>query len=182
MAQRKILLNSAQIEVKIRDVIRYPLLSDYMQNGQSKPVVLIGVMTGAYPFMYNLGLALSVRHSVDFITVKSYEGKSRKESQVVSDISIDIEGKYVIIVDEYSDSGKTLEFLIKHLSKKNPFALKTCTLIYKESKTFTPNYFGVKLAKDDPRWFYGYGLDRSDGTERNTNCIYYDEEIKEGLV
>ena len=79
--------------------------------------------------------------------------------EMQSDITTDIEGRDVIIVEDIIDSGKTLAYFIDVLKKRNPKSIKICAFLDKKERReidIKADYVGF----DIPCGFVvGYGLD-----------------------
>lgn len=168
---RKILINNPQREVIMRDVLAHNIYQQWVNEGQNKTLVIIGILTGAYKMVSDLGPVLGLPHQVDFIKLKSYKGQERGEISILLENEIDIKDKFVVLMDEYCDSGHTLKFAKEYLEKQEPFKVITATFLYKENDLIKPDHFGQKIDKNDKSWFYGYGLDL-DGFNRSDKCIY----------
>jgi hypoxanthine phosphoribosyltransferase len=137
-------------------------------------LVLVGVLKGAFVFMADLARHLTVDFDVEFVRLSSY-GKARESSGTVTilkDISADIRGKHVLIVEEIIDSGRTLKFLFERLRSSGPKSVEIVTLLDKESKRVVDvpvKYVGRKI---DDQFLIGYGLDLEEKC-RNLPDIYY---------
>lgn len=91
---------------------------------------------------------------------------------IIKDISADIRGKHVLIVEEIIDSGRTLRFLFERLKSSGPKSVEIVTLLDKESKRVVDvpvKYVGRKI---DDQFLIGYGLDLEEKC-RNLPDIYY---------
>ncbi len=86
--------------------------------------VFICVLNGAFMFFTDL-----VKHinecKIDFIQAKSYTGTTQGEIKLLKDITTDIKGKNVYLIDDIFDSGNTIRFLTKHLAFKEPKSITT---------------------------------------------------------
>ena len=123
--------------------------------------VMVCLLKGASVFFTDLCRSMPCHVEMDFITVSSY-GESAKSSGVIrlsKDISTDIAGRHVILVDDIMDSGLTLAYLKKLLELRQPLSVKICCMLDKKDRhdpAFTPDYCGF----DCPDAFVvGYGLD-----------------------
>ncbi|NDF15430.1 hypoxanthine phosphoribosyltransferase [bacterium] len=131
--------------------------SDY----EGEPLLLVGVLKGAAVFLSDLIRALGMDVEIDFVRLSSY-GKGRESSGTVTllkDISRDIRGKHVIIVEEIIDSGRSLRFLYDRLKQSEPASLEIVTLLDKHQKRVVDvpvKYVGKKV---DDAFLIGYGLD-----------------------
>jgi hypoxanthine phosphoribosyltransferase len=119
------------------------------------------VLKGAYAFYADLARAIRIPMRVDFLMVTSYgsRGKTSGKVQMVTELTEDIKGKDVLLVEDIVDSGLTAQYLIKALSKKKPRSIKVCTLLSKlDRRTIDVaiDYVGFKIPN---KYVVGYGLD-----------------------
>lgn len=128
----------------------------------STNLILICILKGGVMFLCDLTRHIDVPHEIDFMAVSSY-GKGVREStskvRIDMDLTADISGKHVLIVEDIIDSGFTLQFVIKMLSARQPASLKLCTLLNKASRrqvTINVDYVGFDIAD---KFVFGYGLD-----------------------
>lgn len=128
---------------------------------QGKEPVLISVLRGSYIFMADLSRAIDLPCAIDFMSVSSY-GKGTSSSgqvQITKDLSDEIEGKDIIIVEDILDSGNTLFYLMQILQARHPASLRLCTLLDKPErrvKDITADYIGFTVPD---AFVVGYGLD-----------------------
>lgn len=126
-----------------------------------KDLVLVGVLKGAYAFYADLARAIRIPMRVDFLIVASYGGQSKTSGRVkvITELTEDIKGKDVLLVEDIVDSGLTVQYLIKTLAKDKPKSIKVCTLLSKpERRTIDVplDYIGFKIPN---KYVVGYGLD-----------------------
>ncbi|WP_455389243.1 hypoxanthine phosphoribosyltransferase [Petrachloros mirabilis] len=126
-----------------------------------KDLVLVGVLKGAYAFYADLARAIRIPMRVDFLIVTSYGSQSKTSGKVkvVTELTEDIKGKDVLLVEDIVDSGLTVQYLIKTLAKRKPKSIKICTLLSKpERRTIDVplDYVGFKIPNN---YVVGYGLD-----------------------
>ena len=137
------------------------LANEISNDYQDKNPVLVGILKGSFIFMADLVRKLQIPHEIDFISVASY-GSGKHASGVVrwlKDLSINIEGKHVIIVEDIIDSGLTLNYIINNLLTRNPKSLKIVTLLKKRRRRrikIPLRYVGFSIPD---RFVVGYGLD-----------------------
>ena len=135
-------------------------------------LVIVCLLKGGFTFTADLIRELSMDVRVDFMSVSSY-GNELKSSGVINikqDISTDISGKNIIIIDDIVDTGRTLFEIRNYLSKKNPNSIKTCCLLDKKEKRdfeIDVDYYGF-ICPDV--FVVGYGMDAS-GMYRNLPYI-----------
>lgn len=126
-----------------------------------KEPILVSVLRGSYIFMADLTRNIDLSCTVDFMAVSSYGAGTSSSGQVkiIKDLSDDIEGKDVIVVEDILDSGNTLSYLIELLKARQPASIKLCTLLDKPSrrvKEVKVAYTGFSIPDE---FVVGYGLD-----------------------
>ena len=124
-------------------------------------VLLVGILRGSILFFADVMRNIDLDCKIDFIGVKSYEGTVSKDLKITKDLSEDIEGKNVILVEDILDTGKTLAYIKKELAKRNPKKISICTLLDKKiekSEEVKAQYVGFEV---DNVFVVGYGLDYS---------------------
>jgi len=126
-----------------------------------KDFVLVGVLKGAYAFYADLARAIRIPMRVDFLVVTSYGSKAKTSGKVkiVTELTENIKGKDVLLVEDIVDSGLTAQYLIKTLTKHKPRSIKLCTLLSKPNRRTIEvplDYVGFKIPD---KYVIGYGLD-----------------------
>ena len=153
----KILLTEEDIQNRIKELGQV-LTEDYAD----KNPVVIGVMKGVVLFFADMVRQIKVPCQMDFMCISSYVGTNSTGNMVVrSDITTDIEGRHVLILEDIYDTGNSLTFVREQLLKKNPASLKICTLLDKPSRrkpgiTLKADYVGFEVPNE---FVVGYGLD-----------------------
>lgn len=139
--------------------------SDY----EGKDIVFICPLRGSIHFTADLMRKITLPQQVDFVHVQAVErGGAIK---IVKDISVNIAGKHVLILEEIIDTGRTLSFLRSRLFASAPASLKIVTLLDKPARRELPikaDYIGRTI---DDRYVVGYGMD-SEELGRNYPDIY----------
>ncbi len=152
----KPMISQQEINRRIKDLGRR-ISEDY----QDRDVVMIGVLKGAFAFFADLVRAIHVPVELDFLVVSSYQSGSKSSGRVkvISDLTVDIKGQDVIVVEDIVDSGLTLSFLKKKLLMRHPNSLRVCALLDKpERRTINVpiEYVGFTIPN---KYVVGYGLD-----------------------
>ena len=127
----------------------------------NKIPIIIGVLNGALLFMADLIRNLDIEFEVDFIKIDSYgdNTKSTGTVRLLKDISANLTGRHVIIVEDIVDTGVSLTFLKHRMEEAGPKSLKFVTCLYKKDVAkldFDIDWIGFNI---DERYFVGYGLD-----------------------
>lgn len=134
--------------------------------GFQQNAVFICVLNGAFMFFSDLIKNIDcVEAQIDFIRVKSYVGIRQGKLKLTKDIEIDIKDKSVYLIDDIYDSGKTLKYLIKHLTKHKPKKITPVALFKRVGSDHPDLIYGIELPEGS--FVYGFGLDDSNGFNRN---------------
>lgn len=126
----------------------------------NKNPILIGVLKGAFVFMADLLRELEIPVEIDFLGISSYEGKvSSGIVRITQDLSVNIENRDVILIEDIIDTGRTIDYILKNLKTRNPRSIAICTLLNKQENRIIEvplTYVGFNI----PSVFVvGYGLD-----------------------
>jgi hypoxanthine phosphoribosyltransferase len=128
---------------------------------RDKPLLVVGVLHGAYVFMADLLRQLTIPVRTSFVMVSTYGNRTVSSGQV--DLRLDlcepVDGEHVLLIDDLVDTGVTTDWLIGHLQEKAPASVKLCTLLDKSArrrKSVTVDYVGFEIAD---HFVVGYGID-----------------------
>lgn len=164
---QEVLVTEEQLQKRIEELGR-----ELTQQYKDKNPVIVGVLKGVVVFFADMVRKIQVPCQFDFMWISSYEGTESTGQMVVKkDISTDIRGRHVLILEDIFDTGNSLQFVRDHLLAKGPASLKICTLLDKPERrnpqvTVQPEYVGFTI----PNAFaVGYGLDYN---ERYRNLPY----------
>lgn len=152
----KVLVTEEELKSKVAELGKQ-ISDDY----RGKKPIFVGVLKGCFIFMADLLRNVDILCDMDFMAVSSYgSGTSTTGAvKINKDLSRDIEGKDVIIVEDILDSGVTLSYLKNYLSCRNPASIKIVTLLDKPARRkadIVADYFGFNVPDE---FVVGYGLD-----------------------
>ena len=121
----RIVITEDQLRARIAE-LGAAIARDYA--GQNP--VLVGVLQGAFLFMADLIRATPIDLTTDFIGLSSYGSGTTSSGQVrlVSDLSMSIEDRHVLIVEDIVDTGLTLAYLKRNLEARHPRSVRVCVL------------------------------------------------------
>jgi len=153
---QKILLTEEQIQNRIAELGEI-LTKEYAD----KNPVVVGVLKGVVVFYADMVRQIKVPCQMDFMWISSYQGTQSKEMLVRQDVTADIKGRHVLILEDIYDTGNSLNFTVNHLLSKEPASLKICTLLDKPERrkpgiTLQADYVGFTIPD---AFVVGYGLD-----------------------
>ena len=153
---KKVLLSEEQIKNRIAELGR-ELLEDYAD----KNPIFVGVLKGVVVFYADMIRAFSAPCQLDFMWISSYKGTRSGEMLVRQDVSADLKGRHVVILEDILDSGRSLQFTYEHLLSKGAASVRICTLLDKPEGrkpgiTIQADYVGFTVPNE---FLVGYGLD-----------------------
>jgi hypoxanthine phosphoribosyltransferase len=162
----KIIIPKRELKKRVKE-LGAKISKDYA----GKELILIGILKGSFVFLADLIRQIKIPHKIDFIAVASYDQEIEGSGAVrlIKDLSANIEGKNVIIIEDIVDSGLTLNFIRKNLLLRNPKSLEIVTLLDRKErrKVQVPiKYVGFAVPNE---FVVGYGLDLG---ERYRNLPY----------
>ncbi len=169
-----LLIDEETIKKRVRELAKQ-IEKDFL--GSPEEPVVVGLLKGSFVFVADLIREIGMPVVVDFLWVSSY-GQSMESSgkiRIVKDLDTDVEGRWVLLVDDILDTGLTLKEIHSFLISKKPAVLKTCVLLEKKGRKkvdLTPDYLGFEVPN---KFLVGYGLDWGE-LGRNLKGVYAVEE------
>ena len=162
----KVLISEKQIQAKLEELGQI-LTEEY----KDKNPIVVGVLKGVVVFYADMVRKIQAPCQMDFMWISSYVGKESKQMMVRQDLTQNIEGRHVLILEDIYDTGNSLQFIVNHLKAKNPASLKICTFLDKPEGrrpgiTLKADYVGFTIPNE---FVVGYGLDFD---ERYRNLPY----------
>jgi hypoxanthine phosphoribosyltransferase len=152
-----VLLSQERIRSRLSE-----LAADIDTDYAGRDLVLLGVLKGAMMVMADLARMLAHdRLEIDWITVSSY-GSGTSSSGVVSLVtepSLDLAGRNVLVVDDITDSGLTLTWLVEKIRSQAAASVEVLSLLRKPDLVKMPvplRYLGFDIPPD---FVAGYGMD-----------------------
>ncbi len=126
-----------------------------------KEVVIIAVLRGSYVFAADLCRHFDFPCTIEFMSVSSYGSgtSSTGQVQITKDLSCDIAGKHIIVLEDILDSGNTLSYLFNVLRQRKPATIELCALLNnpkRRQKDVEVAYCGFEIPD---AFVVGYGLD-----------------------
>ena len=134
-------------------------------------LVVVGLLRGSFVFIADLVRRISLPLEVDFLEVSSYGNsmESSREVKILKDISGEIEGLDVLVVEDIIDTGHTMVFVQNLLQSRKPKRLKVATLLDKPSRRevkVKADFTGFEIPDE---FVVGYGIDYA---QQNRNLPY----------
>jgi hypoxanthine phosphoribosyltransferase len=153
----KVLLTRDQIRDRLSE-----LATEIDADYANRDLVLLGVLKGAMMVMADLArMLVHNRVEIDWVTVSSY-GSNTTSSGVIrmlKEPDLDLAGRNVLVVDDITDSGLTLSWLLANLRSRAAASIEVFSLLRKPElvKVEVPlRYLGFDIPPD---FVAGYGMD-----------------------
>ena len=153
----RVLLGEQQIKDRIAE-----LGKELSEEYAGKNPIVVGVLKGVVVFYADMIRQITVPCQMDFMWISSYSGtESTGKMRVCQELSSDIKGRHVLILEDIFDTGNSLDFTYKYLLTKEPASVKICTLLDKPERrnpavTLKADYVGFTVPNE---FVVGYGLD-----------------------
>lgn len=153
----KVMINEEELQARISE-----MAAQLSQEYQGKDPIFVGVLKGVVMFFGDIVKQITVPCQIDFMCISSYEGTSSTGNVCVKkDISENIKGRHIVILEDIFDTGNSLNFVYNYLLSKEPASLKICTLLDKPDRrnpnvSLQADYIGFVIPNE---FVVGYGLD-----------------------
>lgn len=152
----RVLISEEELQKRIGE-LGQQLAKDY----DGKDPIFVGVLKGVVNFFTDMVRATPIRCQYEFMAVSSYGGGTSTSGNVkmLKDVSCNIKGRHVVILEDILDSGLTLKFVTEHLRAMEPASLKICTLLDKPERRkvdIFADYVGFTIPNE---FVVGFGLD-----------------------
>lgn len=128
---------------------------------ENEELIVICVLKGAFMFCSDLIKKINTPLKLEFISLSSYGDSTNSSGNVrlEMDITANIEGKNVLIVEDIVDTGLTIKTLLEMMSVRKPKTVKLATLLFKPVKLkhkVNIDYLGFEI---EDKFVIGFGLD-----------------------
>jgi hypoxanthine phosphoribosyltransferase len=136
--------------------------AEISRDFQGEELLLICILRGGVMFMTDLIRAITVPVAIDFMAISSYGAGQRASTgqvRITLDLTTNIDGRNIIVVEDIIDSGRTLSSVLELLSTRDPKSLQVCTLLDKAERREVEvpiRYCGFTIPN---KFVFGYGLD-----------------------
>jgi hypoxanthine phosphoribosyltransferase len=161
----RILLDSAALRTKVAE-----LGSQIEHDYRGQDLRLVTVLKGGLYFLADLSRSINLPLSMDFMAVSPYAAGRGGVVRVTKDLSDDIEGACVLLVEDVVDTGLTVNYVLSLLRAHNPARLDVCSLLDKPTRRIAEVPISYRGFNMPDHFLVGYGLDL-DGRYRNLPCI-----------
>ncbi len=152
----RVLISKEDIAARVKE-----LAAEMNEFYGDKEVLLVCILKGSVTFFADLAKELSFPVMYDFMRVSSYGfgAVSGGDVKILQDLSVDIAGKHVLVVEDILDTGNTLSALFPKLMARKPASLKLCCLLNKPDRRIQPIQADFEGFSIPDEFVIGYGLD-----------------------
>lgn len=152
----KLLYSEDEIKKKVCEIASQ-INNDY-KDKQKDGIVVVSVLKGSFVFAADLIRHLNVVFDIDFISASSYGDniESSGSLKIDKDLSVDIVGKHVLIVEDLIDTGLTLDKIRNLMISRGAASVEICALLDKHKSTLKAHYLGFDCPDE---FIFGYGID-----------------------
>jgi hypoxanthine phosphoribosyltransferase len=164
------LISADAIQRRVREMAG-EISRDYKDLEQ--PLILLSVLKGSVCFATDLSRSLTVPVNFDYVAVSSYGSATQSSGhvQLLKDLTMDVTGRDVLMVEDIIDTGLTISFLFEHIQRHRPRSIKLAVLLNKEERRITPVPVAYKGFDIPNHFVVGYGLDY-DELYRNLTAVH----------
>lgn len=153
----EVLIDEHSLQERITE-LGAEISKDYLDQD----LLLVCILRGGVIFLTDLMRRISTPHAIDFMAISSYGSGARESTgavRITMDLSGDISGRNVLLVEDIIDSGYTINSVLDLLDSRHPKSLKVCTLLDKSTRREVEvpiDYCGFNI---EDKFVFGYGLD-----------------------
>ena len=153
----ELLIPYAQLEKRTKELAKQ-IGEDY----EGRSPIIAGILTGSFLFVADLVKNMEIPVEITFTKLASYFGGTSSSRKIRDDfdLTIDIKGRHLILVEDIVDTGNTLHYLVDKLRVREPASITVCTLLLKpkaiEVSIEELKYVGFEIENE---FVVGYGLD-----------------------
>ena len=152
----KVLFSEEEIQKRVVE-----LADEIDKTYNGSPIFLVCILKGSTPFTVDLMKRLKSDVYIDFMAASSYGSgtTSMGKLTMTKDLTVDISGKDVIIVEYIIDSGFTLSKIKEILQGRGANSVRIAALLSKPSRRVVDvpvDFLGFEIPDE---FVVGYGLD-----------------------
>ena len=131
---------------------------------EGRQLTIIGVLTGSVVVVADLIRHIDQPMRVGVIQASSYRGATTTRGDLIinSELTLDISGRDVLLVDDIFDTGHTLKRVVEKLHDFKPASVRSAVLLRKEGRQeadYEPDFTAFRIPDE---FVVGYGLDYED--------------------
>ena len=145
---------------EIADIINHAA-AQASEDYHGKNPLLVCVLKGAVNTLAAFSQAMSIHAEMDFMSLSSYGSGTQSSGKITvrQDLSTDVCGRHVLIVEDIIDSGVTLAWLVDELKSRGAASVEIFALLEKPARRKVDVPVKYKGREIPDEFVVGYGLD-----------------------
>lgn len=161
------MVSKTEIENRIAEVA-----AQVSEDYRGRNPLLIAVLKGAVNTLAAFSQALSIPAEMDFMSLSSYGAGTTSSGTITvrQDLSTDVRGRHILIVEDIVDSGRTLAWLAEEMRRRGAASVEVFALLEKPSRREVDVAVKYKGYDIPDEFVVGFGLDY-DEKFRNLDSI-----------
>ncbi len=122
-------------------------LARVIRAADFRPDIVVAIARGGYIPARLLCDQLDLYNLIS-LRIAHYVGTEKTgQARIVSGLGEDLRGKNVLLVDDVSDSGDTLELAMQHINARGPRQLRVAVLHHKQCASLVPDFFAQRVIR-----------------------------------
>ena len=163
---------------EIADIINHAA-AQASEDYRGKNPLLVCVLKGAVNTLAAFSQAMSIHAEMDFMSYGSGTQSSGKIT-VRQDLSTDVRGRHVLIVEDIIDSGVTLAWLVDELKSRGAASVEIFALLEKPARRKVEVPVKYKGREIPDEFVVGFGLDYDERYRNLDSIAVLKPEVYEG--
>jgi hypoxanthine phosphoribosyltransferase len=137
--------------------------AEIAEDYAGRRLLLVALLKASFVFLADLSRAIALTHEIDFVELAGYGAAAtggHASIRVLKDLSLEVDGRDVLLVEDVVDTGLTLNYLCGLLTLRRPESLAVAALLdrpYRRLVGDLPVRYVGFTAPDE--FFVGYGFD-----------------------
>ena len=131
--------------------------------------VVVGVLKGCLPFLADLTRRIDTPIEMDFLALTAFAPDSGRV-RLTHDLTVDVEGRQVVLVEGVVDTGFRLDYLLRHVLAHGAAEVRVCALFDRADRRVLPLQVDLVGFSTTASYLVGYGLDHR-GEFRNLSGV-----------
>ncbi|MBT1167238.1 hypoxanthine phosphoribosyltransferase [Bifidobacterium simiarum] len=171
------LVSKEQIDAKIHEVA-----AEVDRDYAGRTPLLVAVLKGAVNTLAAFSQAVSIPVTMDFMSISTYGSGTESSGKITvrQDLSTDVRGRHILIVEDIIDSGITLDWLIKELKSRGAASVEVFALLEKPARHkvhIDVKYKGFTIPDE---FVVGFGLDYDERYRNLDSIAVLDPKVYQG--
>lgn len=141
--------------VSWKDIDRWAdTLAQEVLSGSGAPETIVGLTRGGWVPSRLLADRLEVKHLAALRAQHwGVTATPNGNAEITEGLTTSVKGRKVLVVDDITDTGESLDLAMEHVRTKEPLTLESATLLHISHSTYVPTYYAEDVPKEKWAWF-----------------------------